>query len=313
VRKTLNILVISYYFPPFQRVGGRRWAKHCKYLNRMGANMQVLSGDFINSTSPWDHDVKEYENLIARVQLHKSNVPYFKTTHPKHFLNKLKWKLSFWLWNIKKKYLKGNYNDASAPVAAEFYKAARKIITTKSINTVLLSVGPFRYSEALISLKNEFPHLKYIIDYRDYWEDGLNQLTQKQINYEKELQLKVVESCDLIIAPNMEMKSHYALKFNRNTYCLPHCFDDEDIKSKQIDLSDSTNIKLIYGGAFYSDIGDSIELIKKMVDALAQKNKVEVEFYVSIKGYEKELAHPLIKRFDFIDKIKLCYFNSPAK
>ncbi len=300
-KKDLHILVISYYFPPFQRVGGRRWAKHCKYLNRMGVNMQVLAGDFINSTSAWDDDIKEYQDLVTRVQLNRSNVPYFKKTLPQNFLNKLKWKLSLWLWNIKKIYLKGNYSDASVHVADDFYKAARKIITTKSINTVLLSVGPFRYSEALNSLKNEFPHLKYIIDYRDYWEDGLNQLTQKQINYEKELQIKVVQSSDLIIVPNMEMKSHYELKFSKNTYCLPHCFDEEDIKNKQVDLSDSENIKLIYGGAFYNDIHDNIELIKKTVDTLSQKNKVEVEFYVSIKGYEKELTHPLIKRFDFID------------
>jgi hypothetical protein len=64
---------------------------------------------------------------------------------------------------------------------------------------------------------------------------------------------------------------------------------------------------MIYGGAFYKEIDSSIDLIKKCVDQLAHHTKVEVEFYVSVKGYEKELEHPFIKRFGFIDSEK--YFT----
>ena len=58
-----NSLFILFYFPPFARVGGRRWAKYLKYLYRQNHNFKVLAGDY-KTTSPWDKDITEYESRI---------------------------------------------------------------------------------------------------------------------------------------------------------------------------------------------------------------------------------------------------------
>src|SRR5476651_2626409 len=88
-----KLLVISYYFPPFKRVGGRRWAKHVKYLNRLGFNTFVLAGEFLNSTSPWDNDIVEYADKITRVPI-TIYYPYFKRILPKNIAQKIVWKLN---------------------------------------------------------------------------------------------------------------------------------------------------------------------------------------------------------------------------
>jgi len=58
-----KVLIISYYFPPFQRVGGRRWAKHAKFLYKKGVDFKVLTGLYYGD-SPWSSDIEEFENKI---------------------------------------------------------------------------------------------------------------------------------------------------------------------------------------------------------------------------------------------------------
>ena len=85
----VNVLLISFYFPPYNRVGGRRWAKHCKYLKREGFNINVLCKNFENSTSSWDKDTFEYKKSITRIKLQEIKTPYFKKELPKTILSKI--------------------------------------------------------------------------------------------------------------------------------------------------------------------------------------------------------------------------------
>lgn len=302
----LNILVISFYFPPYNKVGGRRWAKHCKYLVRSKIPTFVLTGNFPGS-SPWDKDVESFKNNIFRIEHVVNEKPFFQTKLPVNFFEKIKWKFSYYIWEATKNKISGNYNDPSLNNEPNYLNKAAEIIKTQNINTVILSVGPFKYSSILIELKKQFPTLKFIIDYRDYWEDSFAGLSEKQITTELELQKNVAETVDLIMSPNNEMKKYYETKFRKESYCLPHCYDQMDIDTIKVLEKKTNDLNLIYGGAFYSNIDENISLIKEFVNTLSQSKSVKADFYVSIKGYEKELAHPLIERFDFLDSEK--YFE----
>ena len=300
VNDGLNILIISFYFPPYNKVGGRRWAKHCKYLIQSKIKTFVLAGNFKGS-SPWDKDIQSFKKNIFRID-HTNNLkPFYQTKLPLGIFEKIKWKLSYYSWQIFKKNKKGNYNDPSVNNELNYLNKAIEVINDQKINTVILSVGPFKYSSILIELKKQFPKINFVIDYRDYWEDSLPGLSNTQKESELELQKKVVSCVDLIMSPNMEMQNFYASKFNKNSYCLPHCFDHTDFNYPEIKNSSLTDISLIYGGAFYSEINENIDVIKKFINELSKKKNIKADFYVSIKGYEKELMHPAIKRFDFID------------
>jgi hypothetical protein len=295
----LNILVISYYFPPYKRVGGRRWAKHCKYLNRMGVNTHVLTGEFLNSTSSWDKDILEYNENITRVKLEEIRPPYFKNKLPDNFISKIKWKLSLIFWNFKKKYLTGNYNDPSGSSMNDFFIAAKKIITEKSINTVILSVGPFHYSDILVSLKREFSDVKYVIDYRDLREYNLDNLTTKQRLFESKAQKKVLASVDLIVTVNDFISGQLSLiSPDCKIFTMPHCVDDDFYNMNMNNHKTSSYKKFIYGGDLYGGLEAEVHTFIDFMKNYENKcgDECIAELYLTYPAYADIFAnYPAVK------------------
>lgn len=295
-----SILIISYYFPPFKRVGGRRWAKHTKYLNRFGLKIFVLCGEFLNSTSAWDEDIEEYAYNIRRVNLGEKSAPFFKSTLPNSLYQKIKWKLSFYFWKVRYLFFKGNYNDVSINSSNAFLLGASELIEEKNVNTVIISVGPFRYSEIIIPLKEKFPEVKFVIDYRDRWEDCYAGLTGRQIKFEEKKQKKILNVVDFALTVNDNISGHLRnINPNLSIYTLPHCVDDDFYE-----LSLSSNIKeanmkerFIYGGELYNGMTREIKTFISFFEMYKAKseNILEACFYVSYSAYEDLLKTAGVK------------------
>lgn len=305
-QRLMKILIVSFYFPPYSKVGGRRWAKHCKYLYKSDIYFKVIAGDF-DGASPWDRDIKLFEDRIIRVPIIRKNRPFHIRKLPKTILEKIYWKASYIIWEIRKPRLKGNYMDVSVGNEERFYNTTREILGKEKFDIVLLSGGPFLYSKMIPDLRKQFSDVKYVMDYRDYWEDAFTHLSSEQIRSEKELQNKVVKDLDLIITPNEEMSQHFNATFNKNVYTLPHCYDPEDLNIDQAIEKKTQTIKVVYGGAFYRGIEKQLYQIKQLLDLLNDNTSTSCDFYVSIKGFESELLHPLIKRHDYVMADE--YFN----
>lgn len=306
---SLNLLIISFYFPPFMRVGARRWAKHAKYLRRLGVDFHILSARF-DGRSPWDKDIVSFSDRISRVEANHSALPYHMRNLPANILQKIRWKLSLWWWPLRLKKQKNNFNDVSVGNEEAFYKAARRLIADNGHNLVVLSAGPFSYSQILPRLKKEFPQVRLVMDYRDYWEDEFPGLTTAQITHEKEKQANVLKAVDLVLSPNEEMRHYYADTFGKSSYSLPHCFDEEDLQFAVPVESRTQVLSLLYGGAFYAGIDESLNLFRDFMDVLSGMRPVEADFYVSVRGYEEELRHPSIRRHEFTDLVS--YFGKVA-
>lgn len=270
----------------------------------MGNPIRVLAGNF-NGRSPWDKDINEYSEGITRVDLLIEKQPYHLQKLPVNWREKLLWKTSLLIWEWKKKRLTGNYRDASRINTEAFYQKAIELILNECPAIVILSVGPFAYSSLLIRLREQFPSISYVLDYRDYWEDDFIGLTKAQIEFETAEQQEVIKSIDLILCPNEEMKIYYS-KFGKPVHVLPHCIDEEDIANivtvnrLGVNLKRNT-IHLIYGGAFYSGLTEVLKEITDFISILSKQRVVNASFYVSVKGYEEQLNHPAIKREGFIE------------
>jgi len=280
----LKTLFICFYFPPFSRVGGRRWAKHLKYLQRFGEDFFVLAGDY-DITSPWDDDIKLYQEKITRIPV-SIYYPYYKRVLPKNIFQKMRWKISLWYNNYLEKNYKGNFWDDSRPYINTFLKQTEKIIQEKKIQHVCLTVGPFAYASILPELKKKYPQLKITLDFRDYWEDNLS---TEIIKYESEKQSNVMQSVDLVLTPNTEMCTYYKTMYCKKTYCLPHCIDEDYMtaaKNFKALQNNSRSFTIVYGGNLYKKMESYILQLIQLIKSIQQK-----EFSVKLKIYTTQPSY----------------------
>lgn len=282
----MKTLFICFYFPPFNRVGGRRWAKHIKYFQKFGEDFHVLAGDYL-TTSPWDEDLVSYKSKITRISV-SVFYPYFKKVLPTNFLQKTKWLLSLWYNKILEKTYKGIFWDDSRTYEILFFEQAKKIIKTESINHVCLSVGPYSYATILPLLKKEFPNLKITLDLRDYWEDCFLNLSSKNIAAEEKKIASIMKKIDLVLAPNTEICNYYKEKYYKETYCLPHCIDEEflNIQTANIPKKEANEFIIVYGGNLYNQLEIYIHQLINIIKNIEDKGyNVKLKIYTMQPNY----------------------------
>ncbi|MES2131539.1 MAG: hypothetical protein V4506_04260 [Bacteroidota bacterium] len=303
-----KLLLISFYFPPFNMVASRRWAKHLKYMQKDGVDFHVLTRHFEYKNSPWDKDIESFENKIIRLNYEPKH-PYFKTRLPASMVQKILWKLSYLKWKYIKKRENTFIGDDTIGSESLFLEKAIEIIAEKKISNVILTVGPFRFSAILPELKSRFPDVKFSLDYRDYWHDSKEHLPEDFFENEMRLQDKVLKSVDYITVVNEEMKEHFFKKVgsDKSILVLPHCFDPEDLdkfeKKKEQKTINPSQIKFIYGGALYSDMDNYIKLYVHFIQALYASGKItHTSFYVPYKAYEKEFSD-VKDKVEFLDYV----------
>lgn len=286
-----NTLIISFYFPPFARVGGRRWAKHAKYLQAQGLNVWVLAADIVNdSSTSWINDTASYKDRIVRIPA-KIKYPFFKRQLPNTIFEKVIWKLSLYYWRYKEKKTAGNLWDDSEGYQDQFYLSAKNVIRKNDIKVVVLSIGPYHYATIIKQLKKEFGHVKFVIDYRDYWEDGLEELSLTKKNAELDLQQQVLHAADALITVNDEMTNHFKVKLiGKRIFTLPHCYDPADMQPTVVSTKrnrEGSSISFIYGGALYGKMDNHMTVFGHFIDALKKDNYLpNVNFYSPQPAYE---------------------------
>lgn len=287
------LLVISFYFPPYPRVGGRRWAKHVRHLLRQGQEVFVLAGDFSGKVSSWDEDIVSFSDRITRVRLKPAFKPWFETTLPKTIAQKIRWKLSLYSWKLRRPVQQGNYSDASLPNRDAFLSAARTIIREKAVTQVILSVGPYSYATLLHDLRKEFPQLKLILDYRDPWEEEFGSLTKRQQAFELKLQNALLPVTDLVLTVNDDISAHIRSLGAKNVITLPHSVDDDFLSLDPVAKTQVPDepVVFVYGGELY---GDMEQQIADFVDFLRAFRKIsgrqtKAEFYSPYPSYESIL------------------------
>lgn len=285
----LKTLFICFYFPPFSRVGGRRWAKYLKYLMLNGEDFHVLAGDY-NAKSNWDKDVESYKHKITRIPI-KIKYPYHKKKLPNSFFEKIVWKLSSLLWNLKAAIYIGNFWDDSVGYESVFFKNAVQIIEKNNIEQILITLGPFRISSILVKLKKRYPNLKIIVDYRDRLEESFANMPDSIVKQEQLLQDEVLKSIDFVLSPYEYMRKFYKEKYNLRSELLPHCYDEFDFIGLNFDNRTNyiqNEIKFVYGGSLYNGLEENFEEYFKFLKSLKKLGYTGItNLYAPQKGYEK--------------------------
>jgi len=250
-----NILLVSYVFPPYYGIGGRRWAKHAKGLTKLGYTVHVICADNpFEKESLWFSQIKNNSKIIIHtVQSHypsillKSNLSFFQ---------KLKYK--FWQSFLPLK-TKGNPYDRALFWNESMLRMANELIQQFKIEKLICSGGPFSPMYHVTKLKNDFPALFILNDLRDPWtwapNWGYGNLNEERMKVELHMEAEMVKLSDKVSVPTEGLLNELCKRYPTNKdkfMVIPHVFDEDEIS---ITSKKSNNeVRLIYYGSIYEGI-----------------------------------------------------------
>lgn len=277
-----NILIVCFSFPPFPGIGGRRWAKFAKYLVKDNFNVHVLAAENTSQQkSEWVDDVDNSDIRINSFSLGLSRVFSF---YPVNIFEKIVYRLL----SLKAKlFIKGNKQDKIYFVRKRILNLADKIISENKINTLVVSIPPYKLAHCLLPLKVKYPQLKFIVDYRDPWTDnksyhGFATISKEDLESEIEYEKEVLNAADYIFDVNAySLKGlKEKIKSKAKFIHLPNGYDSSDYKFTEEKNDISPTIRFIYSGSFYPNL---IYLLQPLINCLNKLEKTNNELYRNLR------------------------------
>jgi glycosyltransferase involved in cell wall biosynthesis len=310
-----KILIISPEFPPSKGIGGRRWAKFAKYLNRLDIDVRVIS---INSkkqnVSSWDKDIEEIEDKVVRIS---SNYPEVLTLRDLNIWQKVKYRIELLLIKIKDK---GFVFDRTICWKKNLLVEVQKWVD-QGYNNILVTCGPFRAAYFLIDIKERNPHINFIVDFRDPWTSnktsfGFDNLSSRRLQFELSCEKKVIKAADKVIVVSDGFVPYWkSIVPNLNTNkitVISNGYDKEDFEILEDNglpvniLNDK--ISFVFTGNLYDkslhvfkEFCETLELLKK--DDIGLFNRLTFDFYGAVPSEFKNITQsiPSIKHHGTVE------------
>src|SRR5687768_5132217 len=134
-----KVLLISYVFPPYPGIGGRRWAKFAKYLSlRNDIELFVIAAQNpFTARSLWSEDVKGLQHISYL----PAKFPAVLLTSPRSFLKKLEYKIWETFLSV---FSSGAIYDRSLFWNKSMVQKAEQLIREHRIKNVIVAGAPFR-------------------------------------------------------------------------------------------------------------------------------------------------------------------------
>jgi glycosyltransferase involved in cell wall biosynthesis len=202
-----GVLIITFSFPPYFRVGARRWEIFAKELAKRGRKVVVFTSKSEKSKEPANVDLSNLKIIRVSTRFDESLIAFGKD-----FKSKLKYRFFKQLYsNIDN----GNYYDYSIFWKRYFHSEIPDIIKEHNIKTVFVTGGPYRYFLYSIKLKERF-NVKVVIDYRDPWttRKGFLEKERDRFIVEQKYERQVLAEADKIIVASKDIEDDLKINFS---------------------------------------------------------------------------------------------------
>ena len=248
------ILIVSYTFPPYKGIGGRRWAKFAKALAQRGHPVHVIhsAGAEELKGSLWNADV-------VHPDIHTHPLPQrYPTVLFKRPLTTVAEKVMYRVWSrVLPMITRGNWLDKSVRSRTPFLAKCSELIQAHGIRNVVVTGAPFGLMAHACALRARFPELNLVADFRDPWTwghyYGQQLLAPAKQAEERAQEALVARTFDKLISPAPDIVAHL-----RNTYGgdparyvhVPHAIDPDEMRSAS-PAPKPPGFHLIYAGSLY--------------------------------------------------------------
>lgn len=275
-----KILIISYFFAPCQKIGAVRWTKLAKYLERAGISTDIITCDVSGGYDALlAADAAALKGEIHTIPLGSGNAAAARvlpTAAPveasvKGIVNKIK---RCELTRIVREKLKEKRvhkaQENEFRKGEQFCEKALEYIKEKGINpaaydSVIISFGPVGCALLALRLKELYPEMRLIMDFRDPMN---NFMQSKKINKRNaELQKKLCETADVVVT----VSHGCAKKITKGTSgdnlkIIPNGYDVEDMAG--IEEAQPEKFSFCFTGSLYDgkmDMGPLFKALSQLV------------------------------------------------
>ena len=232
-----KVLIITYYWPPAGGPGVQRWVKFVKYLRDFGIEPIIYTPEnptypildpHIAADIPEDLTLlktKIFEpyalaSLFSKEKTQKISAGIIPTKKPS-LLDKLL------LW------IRGNLfiPDARVLWVRPSVKYLSEYLTEHPIDTIITTAPPHSLHLIGLRLKEKFPSLHWIADFRDPWTTiGYHsqlRLTKRSVRKHLEMERTVLQTADTLIVTSPSTQREFQAKTSCPIEVITNGYDDD--------------------------------------------------------------------------------------
>lgn len=292
MKPTKKILIITYYWPPAGGPGVQRWLKFVKYLPDFGWKPTVFIPE--NPSYPivdesLEKDVSDDLDIIKTkiwepyqlAEIFGKDNKKFKAGQFDVGKNQ-SWKSKLSIW------VRGNFFIPDARVfwvkpSVEYLK---KYLEGNQFDAFVTTGPPHSMHLIGLELKKEFPHLKWIADFRDPWTEisyyKYLKLTIAADQKHRKLEQKVFETADVTLATSFSDAENFRKK-GANAFCITNGFDKVEVKVEQKIAHKSSKFTLSYIGVL-EQLRNPEVFWKVLKELVSENNDFKNDFQLKFVG-----------------------------
>lgn len=303
-----KILIISYFFPPCNVTSAQRIGSWEKYLPNYGFHPIIVTRNWTGSELNEKSRLEKSGNKERAVNKEKSTIHYlpykpnlrdwFFVRSEKNLVFRLLSKI-FTLLNL----VSQNLCVRCVPYNNLYFKAKEILKTNQDLEYLIISGNPFEQFYFGYLLKKEFPHIKWIVDYRDEWTTSeiteFSGLKKFIWNINRYSEKKWVGKADLITA-NTKYATRKLERFHRKKAVL--LLNGYEIPQQETPFETQfKKLTILHNGTLYPT--QDTALLKEALSEV----KIPENFII-------ELNFPGVKNFKNVaDKIEREFAGLPIK
>jgi glycosyltransferase involved in cell wall biosynthesis len=305
-----KLLIISYVFPPVGGIMVQRVLSFARYLPEHDIDVHVLSC--------WNPATPVYDPGLLKLVPPQVKSYHAFTPEPPFYLRKKVWSLivgqkstrlaqepprpstSAWKRAIKDRLQRVLSPDAQVLWVPFAVRKAARIVRQHAIDTVLVTAPPFSLFLAGRELKQRFPHLRLISDFRDEWlrfmltdfdhyaGDSIRQSAER-------IERETVEGSDLVVAVTRssleEIRARYPALPASRFALVPNGYDPALFRNFHSRQHGGSRIVVTHNGTAYRTSSPVyyLDALDGMPDAI--RSGIETRFI----GRVAETEAPLFK------------------
>ena len=280
-----KILILSYFYPPANFVGGLRVASWAKYLNQHGYYPIIV-------TRNWNPGQKDLTDKIEHNQLHHEKnethevyrLPYKQSLRDKLADYKNSLVATFFRKSMSLFELVGQNFWLNALPYSNFYTHSLDLIKSEDIKLVIASGRPFQLFSIASKLKKK-TGTPWLADYRDEWNSWQNKLSpsliQKMVNsLEKRSELEWTDNVDGIISVTDYWANSISKFIKKPYHVVMNGYEKGGAEENITRKLQAKKFIVSYLGTLYphQDIEKTIAAFTESIDKFSGQIEIEINF-----------------------------------